>query len=69
MIKSFEDLEVFQRAYKLSLEIHKLTLEFPKREQYGLADQIRRQANLFVQILQKDLPNNDIQVLNSNVIL
>ena len=69
MIKSFEDLEVFQRAYKLSLEIHKVTLEFPKREQYGLADQIRRQANLFVQILQKDLPNNDIQVLNSNVIL
>ncbi len=42
MIKSFEDLEVFQRAYKLSLEIHKVTLEFPKREQYGLADQIRR---------------------------
>ena len=42
MIKSFEDLEVFQRAYKLSLEIHKLSLEFPQREQYGLGEQIRR---------------------------
>jgi four helix bundle protein len=42
MIKSFEDLEVFQRCYKLSLEIHKLSLEFPKREQYGLGEQIRR---------------------------
>ena len=42
MIKSFEDLEVFQRAYKVSLDIHKVSLEFPKREQYGLADQIRR---------------------------
>ena len=42
MIKSFEDLEVFQRSYKISLEIHKFSLEFPKREQYGLADQIRR---------------------------
>ncbi len=42
MIKSFEDLEVFQRAYKISLEIHKVTMDFPKREQYGLADQIRR---------------------------
>jgi len=42
MIKSFEDLEVFQRAYKVSLEIHTLSMGFPKREQYGLADQIRR---------------------------
>ena len=38
---SFEDLEVFQRAYKISLEIHKASLEFPKVEQYGLAQQIR----------------------------
>ena len=42
MITSFEDLEVFQRAYKLSLEIHRLSLEFPQREQYGLGEQIRR---------------------------
>ena len=42
MIKSFEDLEVFQRAYKVSLEIHKQSMEFPKKEQYVLADQIRR---------------------------
>ena len=41
MIKSFEDLEVFQRSYKLSLEIHKFSLEFPKQEQYGLGEQIR----------------------------
>jgi four helix bundle protein len=42
MITSFEDLEVFQRAYKLSLEIHKHSLEFPQREQYGLGEQIRK---------------------------
>ncbi len=42
MIKSFEDLEVFQRAYKISLEIHRQSLEFPQREQYGLGEQIRR---------------------------
>ncbi len=28
MITSFEELEVFQRAYKISLEIHKRSLEF-----------------------------------------
>ena len=42
-MQRFEDLEVFQRAYKLSLEVHKLSLEFPKIEQmHGLADQMRR---------------------------
>lgn len=38
----FEKLEVFQRAYKVSLEIHKATLKFPAIEQYAIADQIRR---------------------------
>ena len=41
-IKRFEDLEVFQRAYKVSLALHKMTLRMPQIEQYGLADQIRR---------------------------
>jgi four helix bundle protein len=41
-VRSFEDLEVYQRAYKLALELHKLTLEFPRIEQFALADQIRR---------------------------
>ena len=41
-IESFEDLEVFQKTYRISLEIHKVTLGFPSVEQYGLADQIRR---------------------------
>ncbi len=41
-VSSFEDLEVFQRAYQVSLELHKESLLFPKIEQYALADQIRR---------------------------
>ena len=41
-IESFEDLEVFQKAYRISLEIHTKSLEFPENEQYGLADQLRR---------------------------
>ena len=39
---SFEDLEVFQRAYRLSLLIHRKSLDFPAVEQRALADQIRR---------------------------
>ena len=38
---SFEDLEVFKRAYRLSLAIHRASLGFPQIEQYGLADQLR----------------------------
>jgi four helix bundle protein len=37
-----EDLEVFRRAYRLSLEVHRAGLEFPRIEQFALADQVRR---------------------------
>ena len=40
--KRFEDLKVFQRAYRLSLEVHRASLMFPKIEQFGLAEQVRR---------------------------
>ena len=33
---------MFKRAYVVSVEIHKASLRFPRIEQYGLADQIRR---------------------------
>ena len=41
-IASFEDLDVFQRAYRISLDLHRASLQFPKIEQHALADQIRR---------------------------
>jgi four helix bundle protein len=33
---------VFQRAYRLSLEVHHESLRFPRIEQWALADQVRR---------------------------
>ncbi len=41
MVEQFYDLDVFKRAYKLSLEIHKQSLNFPKYEQYALGNQVR----------------------------
>lgn len=38
----FEELEVFKRAYRISLDIHRASLAFPKLEQHALADQVRR---------------------------
>jgi four helix bundle protein len=41
-VAAFEDLEVFKRAYRLSLAVHRASLGFPEVEQRALADQIRR---------------------------
>ena len=41
-LRGFEDLDVFRRAYRVSLEVHRRSLEFPRIEQWALADQIRR---------------------------
>ena len=41
-VKSFEDLIVWQKAHQLTLEIYKVTKEFPKAEKFGLISQIRR---------------------------
>jgi four helix bundle protein len=41
-VVSFEDLDVFQRAYRVSLEVHRKSLEMPKIEQLALGDQVRR---------------------------
>jgi four helix bundle protein len=42
VVEGFEDLEVFRRAYRISLEVHRRSLEFPAIEQRALGDQVRR---------------------------
>ena len=41
-VTPFENLEVFKKAYRVSLEVHRVSLTFPKIEQYALGDQVRR---------------------------
>lgn len=39
----YEDLDVYKLAFALALEVHRLSLEMPKIEQFGgIGDQIRR---------------------------
>ena len=40
--RAVEDLDVFQRAYRISLAVHRCSLTFPSIEQYALGDQVRR---------------------------
>ena len=40
-----EDLEVYQKLFKLALEVHELSLTFPRFELYELGSQLRRSSN------------------------
>jgi four helix bundle protein len=44
MLANYKELKVWQRAYRLCLEIYKVTKGFPREEQYNLTAQIRRSA-------------------------
>jgi four helix bundle protein len=44
MLKSYKELNVWQKAYQLYIAIYKITKDFPKEERYGLTAQIRRAA-------------------------
>ncbi len=44
MIQSYKDLEVYRRSYQAALELHQMTLEFPRHEMYELGSQLRRAA-------------------------
>ena len=44
MIQSYKDLEVYKKSYQSALEMHRMTLEFPRHEMYELGSQLRRAA-------------------------
>src|SRR3989344_4185938 len=41
-IKSFTDLNAWREAHSLVLDIYQITKQFPREEQFGLTNQIRR---------------------------
>jgi len=43
-IGSFKELLVYQKAYRLAMQIFEITKKFPKEEKYSLTDQIRRSS-------------------------
>ncbi|MCW8820069.1 MAG: four helix bundle protein [Ignavibacteriaceae bacterium] len=44
MGKTFKDLIIYQKAFKLSMQIFEASKSFPVEERYSLTDQIRRSS-------------------------
>lgn len=44
IIKTFHDLQVWQKSHQLTLNIYKITSLFPKQELFSITNQIRRAA-------------------------
>ena len=43
-MSSYLDLEIYQMAFRLSIEIHQMTLSLPKYELYEQGSQVRRSS-------------------------
>jgi len=43
-VGGFRELIVYQKAYKLAMEVFEVSKRFPKEETYSLTDQIRRSS-------------------------
>jgi len=41
---SFRDLKVYQKAFKLTMDIFNMTRDFPEKEKYTLTTQIRKSS-------------------------
>lgn len=44
-VKTFRDLLVWQKAHNLTLDIYKITITFPRYEEFGLGNQMRRSSS------------------------
>jgi four helix bundle protein len=44
LMGSFRDLKVYQKAFRLAMDIFKMTTDFPEEEKYALTTQIRKSS-------------------------
>ncbi len=44
-MNNYKELKVWQKAIEIATEIYKITRTFPKEEQYGIVNQLRRAAS------------------------
>ena len=57
-IRSFTDLNAWKEGHKLVLEVYKLTQKFPREEQFGLTNQLRRAVVSFTSNIAEGFSRN-----------
>lgn len=57
-IKSFTDLRTWQAGHQLVIEIYRITKNFPKEEQFGLSNQLRRATVSFTSNIAEGFSRN-----------
>ncbi|MBI1309573.1 MAG: four helix bundle protein [Proteobacteria bacterium] len=63
MFVSYRQLDVYRRAYRMALGLHKVSLKLPQIEQYaGVADQMRRASKSVCSNLAEGLSKNASKV-------
>jgi len=70
-IRSHRELDTYQLAFSLSMEIFEMTKKFPKEEMYSLTDQIRRSsrsvsANLAESFRKRKYPKSFVSKLSDS---
>jgi len=43
-MQDFKNLKVWRKSHQLTLDVYRITTDFPSRERYGLAQQLRSSA-------------------------
>lgn len=61
IVGDFKDLAVYQKAYKLAMDIMEVSKKFPPEEKFSLTGQIRRSSRSVVLILRRVIAKEDIR--------
>jgi four helix bundle protein len=62
-----QDLEVYQKLFKLGLEVHELAMSFPKFELYEIGSQLRRSSNAVPAILAEGFGNKHTTIYKESI--
>ncbi len=62
-----EDLKVYKRLFDLVLEVHDITLGFPRLELYELGSQVRRSSNSIAANLAEGFGNKHTKIYTESI--
>src|SRR3989344_873331 len=66
-IQNVEDLEVYQKLFKLALDVHELTMSYSKFELYELGSQSRRASNAAPALLAEGFGNMHTNIYSEKI--